>query len=341
MAKARAPWLETRGDIWYVHWYDKSSRHLKRLSLGTRDAREAEARFAAWLVERSRLGSRPAPNGTYTCAMALEDYRLEHVIPNVVDKERVDYTIMHLNAFFADMPIADVDIPLCRAYCAKRATGEIGQVSGTGTQRRELSTLSAAAHHAVRWKRIGRADLPIIDLPQRGLPRERWLTEPELTDLLAAASPRAMRFILIAYFTGARRRSIETLTKFQVDLKQMRISLNPSGRRQTKKRRPVVPIDKGLTYALTEAMAEPGEFVLGHSGSIRKAFESAVAKAKLEGVTPHTLRHTRAVHLAQRGVSLYVIAGLLGDTVATVEKNYLHHCPEHLRAALDEGREIG
>src|SRR6185369_8215724 len=121
MAKERAPWLETRGDIWYVFWYDKSSGRGKRLSLGTREALEAEARFAAWLVERARIGSQPAPSGVYTCAMALEDYRLEHVALFVVDKERIQYDIDHLNAFFAALPLRDVDIPLCRAYCAKRA----------------------------------------------------------------------------------------------------------------------------------------------------------------------------------------------------------------------------
>ena len=49
---------------------------------------------------------------------------------------------------------------------------------------------------------------------------------------------------------------------------------------------------------------------------------------------PHILRHTRACHLAQDGVDIFVIAGLLGDTIQTTEDKYLHHCPDHIRSKL-------
>ena len=49
----------------------------------------------------------------------------------------------------------------------------------------------------------------------------------------------------------------------------------------------------------------------------------------------HALRHTAATHMARAGVDLWQLAGILGDTMQTVQKNYLHHCPEHLRAAVN------
>jgi integrase len=52
-------------------------------------------------------------------------------------------------------------------------------------------------------------------------------------------------------------------------------------------------------------------------------------------MTPHTLRHTWATLAARAGVDLYAIAGVLGDTLSTVEKNYLHHAPDHLRGAIN------
>ena len=45
---------------------------------------------------------------------------------------------------------------------------------------------------------------------------------------------------------------------------------------------------------------------------------------------PHILRHTRASHLLQEGVSLFNVAKLLGDTVATVERVYGHFCPDYM-----------
>jgi integrase len=58
-------------------------------------------------------------------------------------------------------------------------------------------------------------------------------------------------------------------------------------------------------------------------------------------VTPHTFRHTWATWAAQRGVPLFEIAGMLGDTMKTVEKNYAHHHPDHLRGAVNSMPKIG
>jgi integrase len=47
--------------------------------------------------------------------------------------------------------------------------------------------------------------------------------------------------------------------------------------------------------------------------SVKKGFKSAVGLASLSGkVTPHTLRHTAATWLMQRGVPMWEAAGFLG-----------------------------
>ena len=51
-------------------------------------------------------------------------------------------------------------------------------------------------------------------------------------------------------------------------------------------------------------------------------------------VTPHTLRHTRATHLLQLGVDIWDVAGLLGDTVSTIERTYGHYSPDYLGDTL-------
>jgi integrase len=68
-------------------------------------------------------------------------------------------------------------------------------------------------------------------------------------------------------------------------------------------------------------------------GTAKHAFRDAAARAKLPGVTPHTLRHTAATWMAQEGVPVWDIAGLLGNTVQMVEEVYGHHSPDHLRRA--------
>jgi site-specific recombinase XerD len=50
-------------------------------------------------------------------------------------------------------------------------------------------------------------------------------------------------------------------------------------------------------------------------------------------VTPNVLRHTVATLLAQRGVSMFDIAGLLGNSPVVCARNYAHHSPEYLKGA--------
>ena len=68
----------------------------------------------------------------------------------------------------------------------------------------------------------------------------------------------------------------------------------------------------------------------------RQAFQAAGIKYGREGdaLTIHSGRHTFASWLAQDGVSLNIIAELLGDTMKTVEDTYAHLVPDTLRAAV-------
>jgi integrase len=58
-------------------------------------------------------------------------------------------------------------------------------------------------------------------------------------------------------------------------------------------------------------------------------------RAGVAGVTPHVLRHTAATHMARAGVPLWKIAGILGNSIAMVEKVYAKHCPDGLRDAVN------
>jgi integrase len=67
--------------------------------------------------------------------------------------------------------------------------------------------------------------------------------------------------------------------------------------------------------------------------AIDKAFRNNAAEAGLPEVTPHTLRHTAATWLMQRGTDLWEAAGFLGTTVEQLERTYGHHHAHHLKGA--------
>jgi integrase len=53
------------------------------------------------------------------------------------------------------------------------------------------------------------------------------------------------------------------------------------------------------------------------------------------GISPHVLRHTAATHMARRGVSLWMIAKVLGNTTALVERVYAKWVPENAVGTVD------
>jgi integrase len=70
--------------------------------------------------------------------------------------------------------------------------------------------------------------------------------------------------------------------------------------------------------------------------SVKKGFQSAVRLAHLPGrVTPHTLRHTAATWLMQRGVPIWEAAAFLGMSPEVLQDTYghRHHHPDFLQGA--------
>jgi integrase len=274
----------------------------------------------------------------------LDAYWAEWVQEQVMDKDRIRNCLDALRPHFGTLSPCDLSGTTVDAY--KKARGVKVKVA---TIRRELTTLIAALNHAVKQRRITATEIPHITMPPAPPPRDFWLNEIEEKQFLKLAADtngerlsRVYRFVAIALATAARRHSIETLRWEQVDLEARIIRYEANGRRQKKKRRVPVPISDALLPVLLRAKAESQtEYVLDTPYSIQHHFEALVSRAieeigpKFQYLTIHDLRRTWATLAARAGVDLFQIAGVLGDTFATVERVYAHHSPDHLRKAVN------
>jgi integrase len=90
-------------------------------------------------------------------------------------------------------------------------------------------------------------------------------------------------------------------------------------------------IGRGKPDALVFRPARGVGAMTGLPGYMRKI----MAAAKIEGVTPHTLRHSLASMAADGGASELTIAALLGHRAASVTARYAHHADAVLLAAAD------
>lgn len=275
----------------------------------------------------------------------LDYYLNTHVEEQVIAQDRATIAVNHLRRHLNGISPQDLTSRVVAKYKSTRRAEGVSD----STIRRELVTLVAACNHARRQRQIPADHVPVVSLPPIPPPKDLWMTETEeqaFWDIAERTNgermSRVFRFIAIALETAARLNSIVGLRWSQVDLDAQIIRFDNDGKRQKNKRRVPVPISDRLMPVLVRAHAErTSEFVLDDSNDIRRAFNKVVEEAaqtidkRLAAVTPHTLRHTWATLAARAGVDLYEIAGVLGDTLATVERNYLHHAPDHLRTAIN------
>lgn len=320
-----------RRGIWEVRWSEKAGdRYVTRsATTGTSDEHAAEVFLTQWIQTQAQL---ERLNRTPKMRDLLEHYERNALSRGVGDTQR--RVLARLAVGFGDLRPGDIDDDVIEDYRASRGVAD-------ATLRRELNALIAVLNHAQRKKLLDPADVPHIDLPPEGERREVVLTpdeEEELTRRLwKDPLSRVSRFGMLALRTGARKAAIEGLTWDRVDLRGRLVDYREPGRRKTKKRRVPVPIDDALLPLLERAHAARGSdpHVIGE-GSIRKSFETwRRNNPEFSHVTPHVFRHTAATRWLREGVSIWNVAGLLGDTVETTVNTYGHHASQDLLRAMN------
>lgn len=239
-----------------------------------------------------------------------------------------------MRPYWQDVSPKLIDDEVAQGYAKRRSRA-------AATVRYELSMLAVA----LRWAK-GKgyvAEAPAIWRPAPPERRERHLSREDFRRFLAGVkAPHARLYMILAIATCARPKAILELTWDRVDFQRGLIDLNPRGRAQTAKRRPVVPIADYARRPLEEAYAaRQSDHVIERGGkrlaSIKKAFQAASERSNVHA-TPYTLRHTGAVWRAEDGVPMLELAQLLGhETSITTERHYVRFSPDYLRKAANAG----
>ncbi|HEY8604517.1 site-specific integrase [Tsuneonella suprasediminis] len=324
---------------YYIYWTENGRSREK--STGTRDRGEAELRKAEWLIGREKPKG-PKEPGQVLIAEVLNNYMVKR-LPKVVDRERIQYAVSAMLPFWRDRYVDDITEGSCDDYLAWRKRAP-------ETMRRELGVLAAAINRAFRDGLISRRITVFRPPPVEG--RIRFLECHEAVKLVRAAA-RVERaaghlplFLAIGLLTGQRKDTILSLKWEDVDFAQGFIDWNPIGRTRTRKERPRSSIPKRLVKHLKRRrrLYPHDEYVITYQGhpikDIKSSFRIAVSLAGIVStghrkVVPHTLRHTCATWLMQKGVDKHEACGFLGMTRETLEKNYGHHHPQYQMGARD------
>jgi integrase len=349
-SKGARLWLRKRRGR-AAQWIIRDGHYQKSTGCAAHDLIGAERALACYIaskhVRQVRSGSREPDQIPVADVLTLY---LTDIVPRHARPKETMGRIKNLDSFFGNKMLSYITGATCRAYVAQRSTD--------AAARRELEELRAAINH---HRREGLCNKIVeIVLPPERPSRERWLTRSEAARLIWSAwryrevqkgqrtdrrsRLHIARFILVALYTGTRASAVcgaalqRTVGCGWIDLDRGVFYRRPSGRRETKKRQPPVPLPDQLLAHLRRWKERGQRFAVEWNGepvqSVNKAFNNVVVDAGLGGdVTPHVLRHTAATWLMQAGTDLWEAAGYLGMTVEMLSARYGHHHPDHLSGA--------
>jgi len=315
-------WKHPNGNYYALH----GPRLRKRASLRTKDRSEAGRRFNQFVAEHSGL----APEAP-TVGKILEGYKTARS-DNLRAPNALKFAVKALVREMGDLLPGHLHPATIEKYAKAREE----QGCGAGTILREVGVLRASLAWAIQAGWLKPYQVPKISNPVK-IPRgrERWLSRDEAKRLIAACRmPHLRLFVTLGLMTGARSGAILELLWGQVHLTK-KVPVIDLGQGHGNKRRAIVPITPDLQRELERAleMACSDHVVELHGKplkTLKNGFEAACVRAKLDGVTPHILRHTCATWQVEDGVSYARIGKMLGMSEKMVEDRYGHHSPNFL-----------
>lgn len=210
-------------------------------------------------------------------------------------------------------------------------------------------TLKAAFSKAVEWNYIKTNPFTKIKFPKLSKSFPTFISEDELLIILTNTRYQYLKDIfIVGFYTGLRLGELINMQWNWIDFFHNQITVKCDVNFQTKsKKERIIPMSEKVKSILITrfnlVVQQPGEVVFFriqkrklHQETISKQFKEAVRKSNLnEKIHFHSLRHSFASVLAQKGVSLYVVKELLGHEDLATTQIYSHLQQQNLKDAIN------
>jgi site-specific recombinase XerD len=210
-------------------------------------------------------------------------------------------------------------------------------------------TLKAAFNKAVEWNYISLNPFIKVKFPKLSKSFHAFISEDELLIILTNTPYQYLKDIFtVGFYTGLRLGELINMQWNWIDFFQNHVTVRCSDNFQTKsKKERIVPMSEKVKSILINrfnlTVHQPGEVVFYrikarklHQETISKQFKLAVRKSNLnEKIHFHSLRHSFASLLVQKGVSLYIIKELLGHEDLATTQIYSHLQQQNLKDAVN------
>lgn len=278
------------------------------------------------VIQRGKRQGEPMKERTKTYTIA----RLRHhVVPLLGNKRVSEVNVGEIERFFRDVATgksaSDTKIGHRRRIVVR---------GGDGAARKVFRDLSAVFSFAVRREIVETNPCEKAVVRKTDNRRERFLSIEEIKQLGTALDElevegmnlKALQITRLWVLTGCRRQEIAELKWDEIDFGRGLLVLADS-----KTGRSVRPLATAAVKLLkTIERDEDSDFVFpadsgeGFFQGTKKVWPKIVKKANLEGVTPHTLRHTMGAIATSSGEALALTGAILGHSNMRSTMIYAH-----------------
>ena len=212
---------------------------------------------------------------------------------------------------------------------------------------RKLAALRSCGRFLVRRGVIERNHAREVRGPRPPRKLVSFLPIDEATQLVegravaGASRPRDVAILELLYASGLRVSELSGLDLDALDRTDRAVRVLGKGRKER-----IVPYGDKAALALDAWLAErgpqPGPVFMSTRGrrlGVRSVYTIVRRSARAAGITrpvsPHTLRHTFATHLLDRGADLRMIQELLGHSRLSTTQRYTHVASDQLMKTYD------
>lgn len=335
---------QRKNGYYFIQFFDPKLQKIRRISTGTKSKSVAKKILSNF---QQKPESEPEPE--LSAGKLLQDFINEYVgyVEGVKSPSYVRSIISsfrQLKLIIGNCFLNEINPRILDQFIIKRYS------SSPGAAVLYFRTLKAAFSKAVIWEYLNENPFSKIKIPKRVKSLPVFISEEEFEQILDQTDNRMMREIFtVAFYTGMRQGEILNMKWKWINFDNGIITVTNSDIYKTKSKKDrVIPMSKKVLWTLKHRInysrnTQTEDYVFYRRSSLKlnenfvsKFFKRMVRKTSVdERVHFHTLRHSFASMLVQRGVSLYVVKEILGHEDLSTTQIYSHLQQQNLIDAIN------
>lgn len=337
LGKENNMFLSKRPNGYYYIFYDKSDG--KRYCVSTKAKKKSNAlKFLSEFQNNLRLASESKVIPIDLKKFSFDYQKFSEKFHTAKTHYMVKIIFDQFEEHLGNPVLNDITNRDCESFIYKKAT--VSQY----TAQKYLAHLRAAFNKALAQGYI--LENPFRKIKNFKIPESlpKYFTDEEFNKLLEIVKDDDLKdLILFAINTGLRQMELISLEWDQIDFNSRTLILDNQVNITKSKKVRNVPLNKTALEILLERNKEVkvGKIFTYKKAAISqdfisKKFKKLVVKAKINtDFNFHSLRHTFASRLVQKGVSIYEVSKLLGHADIKTTQIYAHLRSDDLRNAVE------